>query len=639
MDNEKTSRIEELKRKLYRREKQDFSIKRTDLTSSREDELPRTWEKIDNKEQESREGSDWVSPIFKIVAWTAAAFFVVAIAGAAYLWIQGTSVISNRNIDVVIRGPAVVKAGSISNFNIVVTNKNRKALEAVDLIIEFPRGTTDLSGQQSLSRVRQSLGNINPGRSVSRTNNAVIFGGEGEVLPMKIFLEYRVIGSNVVFEKGEKYDIAINASPLVLAIETPQEIISNQAMEVKVRVRSNAEVDLANVLLTVNYPPGFQFQSASVSPSYDNNTWLFNQMKTGDEKEIVIRGVLEGQADETKAFRATTGRQDPTGPKNFDLILAEDSQSMTVRRPFVALNLRVNEQTGTSFVSNAGTTVVVSLDWVNNLTSRVVDAEVEIKINGSNLDKSRVSASPGFYRSSDSMIIWNRNSLPSLREIAPGGRGTLSFRFDTLPNVNGSQAFLNPRLDIEVKFRGLRVDPGVANEMIETVVNRSILFNTSYALLPQVIYSIGAFDNTGPIPPRVDQTTTYSVVWTITNSSNNIREAVVWTTLPPYVEWAEGVSPEGEEVVYHPRTRELIWNVGSVSAASGYGVKPRELQFQLRFTPSLSQLGIEVPLTSGIVLEGVDNYTQTVVRQNYNPVSTKMESDPIWRQGMGTVNR
>jgi len=68
--------------------------------------------------------------------------------------------------------------------------------------------------------------------------------------------------------------------------------------------------------------------------------------------------------------------------------------------------------------------------------------------------------------------------------------------------------------------------------------------------------------NTGPVPPKVEQPTTYTVVWTVDNTSSAVGNAKVTATLPPHVKWLNETSPSGESVSYDQNSGLVTWEIG-----------------------------------------------------------------------------
>ncbi|OGZ07551.1 MAG: hypothetical protein A3C13_04880 [Candidatus Lloydbacteria bacterium RIFCSPHIGHO2_02_FULL_50_11] len=144
----------------------------------------------------------------------------------------------------------------------------------------------------------------------------------------------------------------------------------------------------------------------------------------------------------------------------------------------------------------------------------------------------------------------------------------------------------------------------------------------------RAVYYVGPFVNSGPIPPRVEQETTYTVIWSIVNTSNSINNTEVRAVLPIYVEWYGSVSPGTENLTYNQNTNEVVWTAGNIPAGTGIDKPPREVAFQVVLTPSLSQLRSAPALVTQIRLSATDAFTGVLLEQNKSDITTDLSTDP-----------
>jgi len=75
---------------------------------------------------------------------------------------------------------------------------------------------------------------------------------------------------------------------------------------------------------------------------------------------------------------------------------------------------------------------------------------------------------------------------------------------------------------------------------------------------------------------------------------------------------------------------EVVWNVGNVEPGTGINRDPKEVSFQISFLPSIIQLGRIINLIDDISIEGVDNFTQEILKQSIKSLTTKLGTDPVF---------
>jgi hypothetical protein len=129
----------------------------------------------------------------------------------------------------------------------------------------------------------------------------------------------------------------------------------------------------------------------------------------------------------------------------------------------------------------------------------------------------------------------------------------------------------------------------------------------------------GPFNNSGPTPPRAESPTTYTVTWTVKNSSNAIANAGVTAVLPPYVVYKEGQT----SFTYDAASRTVRWDLGELKAGTGYTSAAKVGSFQVTLNPSISQVGQTPALTGSAVLNGTDRYAQIQVQSTAQGPTTQ----------------
>ena len=143
----------------------------------------------------------------------------------------------------------------------------------------------------------------------------------------------------------------------------------------------------------------------------------------------------------------------------------------------------------------------------------------------------------------------------------------------------------------------------------------------------KALYYSGPFVNIGPIPPKVEQTTTYTIVWTLSNTANNISKALVKSTIPPWINFVGSISPVGEDITYNTFTKEITWNIGKIPKGSGITGSARSVAFQISFKPSLSQVNTIPYLLNDAILTGYDDFANVDVIVRKTKLNTNLNND------------
>ena len=190
-DRDKLNRLEELKSKLFGKNYQEEAGHRDRFTPIRREGVPESWEggnKIPDDPFSRRDKFFMKTPIFRNFFIFSLVFFILTVGYAAYMFLGGGNTVSNDNIDITIVGNNYTAGGEDLSLTVGIANRNSSSLDLVDLVMEYPRSSS-LSGAGGIERLRQSLGTIPAGATRNENMKVVLFGEQGSVIPIKIYLE------------------------------------------------------------------------------------------------------------------------------------------------------------------------------------------------------------------------------------------------------------------------------------------------------------------------------------------------------------------------------------------------------------------------------------------------------------------
>jgi hypothetical protein len=541
----------------------------------------------------------------KIIA-VAVVFFVVALILSGVFLFFEQNTISGNNIAVAVQAPFTISGGEELSLQVAVTNKNTVAVESATLIVEYPPGTQEAGTTgKELFRARVPLGSIKPGEVLNTPIKAKIFGQENEEKTIAISMEYRVAGSNATFVKeADPLKITISSSPVVLSVEALKEVSSGQEVILTLSLASNSAVPLSNLLVRAEYPQGFDFSSADPKPVKGQNLWTIASVQPGGKEKLVIKGVMVGGSTEARTFNFSVGVPNERDHFNMASVLTKQSTEITLTDPFVGLTVLTNGSAERTVSVGQGNSITGSITFKNTLADSIYDGAITATLSGNGLNASAVTASQGFYNSSANTITWDKSSVEGLGELAPGAQETVTF------SINGANlnAVKTPEISYTVSVAGRRVSESRVPQALTNIESRTIRFESATTLSSRGLYSIGPFTNTGPMPPKAEMATQYTIVLNTKNGSNELADAIVTMTLPSYVTWSNVVG-SGDDITYNTGTREVLWRIGTLGANSA-----KNAAFQVSFLPSVSQVGTVPTLVGTQNLRATDRFTGTVIR-------------------------
>ncbi len=584
--------------------------------------LPHAWEdhplpQHDSRREDAHPGKRHVR-LASIFFTVASFFFVVSLGVAGYFFYYGSNVVSVDKIAVDIQGPTTIAGGDTIPFSLSITNKNPVAIENAIIEIDFPSGTRNAADVLvAYPRYIENLGTITSGATVTKSIKVIMFGGAGQDLILPVSFSFGTTGSNATFLKKSSYTLAISSTPLSVSVDTLAETVSGKSLTLTLTVRSNATVPLSNVVLTGSFPFGFIVDSSSIT--LHDSSFLLGTLSPGAVKTIMLTGTLTGQDKERRTFHFTVGTAEAAQDKTIAVTYMTQDATVTIAAPFLNTTLTLNGDARTHAIVTPGSHQNVSISYVNTLATSVTDAEVAVTISGSAVDYESIRADSGFYRSIDHTVVFNRDTDPALGILAPGAVGVGAFSFSTLPAGSLAPA---PTITFTISVSGTRVGQTNVPEHVSASATKTAKVSTIVALSAFALHTSGPLSTSGPIPPRANQETTYTIVWNVKDEGSAVAGGSMSATLPSYVSYTGTTTGMGS-FSYDTKSRTVSWNTGDlISGASAQGA------FQVSITPSTSQEGSAPALTGNASFSGYDRFAGVQVTATADPVTTETLRDP-----------
>ncbi|HVS80007.1 MAG TPA: hypothetical protein VHF05_03420 [Candidatus Paceibacterota bacterium] len=633
MDDNESGRIERLRRRLYSRKNPlDFQDSRSDIKPE-QFEVQSEWKEEEGAapiglalHARDKKKSSFFNRLFIV----SLIFFLACVAVAAYVFFGGLNRISPNNVDIVVAGPVSVAAGNALPLDIIVKDNNALNLEDVSITVHFPDSTRSPDNlTEPLTTYTEDIGEVPAGGSVHRTVTGVFFGQKDDVQNVTVTATYKIKASTATYNKEKTYQIAIQSSPIIMTVSYPKEVNVGGDTEFDIDVSSNTNTDLNNMVLTADYPFGFVFASSDPAPTGGQNTWNIGTLKPLEKRTIKLHGTLEAEDNEERTFTFHAGTADPSDSGKIGVNLSTTQESLTVKKPEIELGIVWNGSKEALAVP-ASNRIQADIDYKNNLPVNLVNANIVAKISGPILDQQSVIPTyNGFFRSLDNTVTWDMNGLKDLAQVAPGADGTVGLTFASLPTTADLISKVkNPQITLDVTMTGSRVDSGGVPQTVTATLSKVVQVTTELGITQRAVYSVGPFQNTGPIPPKANTETTYTVIWDASNTFNDVSGAKVTAQLPPYVKWKGVISPSTEGVTYNALTNSVTWNIGNLPRGTGYTTSPKEVMFQIGMTPSITQVGTRPTLVNTVSISGADTFTKQQAAKTAPEVTTLLSTDP-----------
>ena len=572
-----------------------------------------------------------VTPFMKKFFVFAILFFAAAMGVAGFVFFGGGNFISSKNVDITVVGPTAASAGEVLELAVTIENKNNADLELTNLSIQYPAGSRDPSdSSKNLTYTREELGVIKAGDEAVRNVKFILLGSSGEAKELKFSVEYKVKGSSATFYKDKLYPLTIGESPLSLSVDSPVSVTSGEDFTTTLTVDLNSTEVLKNVVLKAEYPYGYSVVSSNPTALLDGNVWALGDLSPGSSKRIQVTGRLVGENQDERTFRYYLGVADAHSlSPSVKTVILSAQETVAIQRPSVGLSVMFNGENALVYVAPAERPVLAQVRFQNNLSEKLLNPKLEVRLTGTSLNRSTIVAQAGgVYNSSTGKINWNLiNSSSNQAELSPGDDGSVSFSFASLPESLNSA---NQDIGVQIIFSGT---PAGTSQPITVTETRTVKVAAKVTLSARAVYSLGPFVNSGPIPPKVDQDTTYTVILSVGNTQSDLNNTYLTARLGSKVTWLAAQEVEGEKIIYDEQTNTVTWDLGPLSSGLGFSSAARQAAFQVALKPAASQIGTTPTLLSSILFSGADNASGKMITISAPNLTTKLLTDPAFIQG------
>ncbi len=509
-----------------------------------------------------------------------------------------------------------------------VINKSSVVFRNSFIELTLPDGSFYADGgniSAASPRRKLEVGGLEPGAEFKKEVQARILGAAGESRVIAGEFVYRPESVETDLADSAELKVNIVRVPVAVTVDAPERVSSGQEVSLVIAVDSELSAPLGDMALGVDFPSGFKLTSSDppAGPGGDN-IWPLGDLESGTSKKITIRGSLRGDPEEVKAFRVRVGRY--TSSSQSWLVIAETTAGPTIASPFLLAQTSLGGARSGSLAP--GSRVNGNVFFKNNLKQKIQNVFIEVSFPEKFVELESVRAEKGFYDVTKKAIVWNPSSEARLRELDPSEEGTLVFSFQLKDNLPirgfGDKNFV---LAVATIIDSASPPPEYRGVSLQFKDSSEFKIESRLRLSARVGYYDSPAANTGPLPPKVRQTTTYTVYFKLSSEASDLKDVQVRAELAGGVEWKGPLASDIGEVVFNPASREVIWRVAKLTAATGILRSPAAAAFQISFTPADNQVNISPTIVKAIGASGVDVFSDAAQSDTENDLTTELSTD------------
>ena len=531
---------------------------------------------------------------------------VVLAAGFLGFLYYRDKIFSKQILKLEILGSETAAMGDQIQYTVKYKNNGNFVLEQPKLIFQLPDNSLTEDGKLRFSK---DLKDIYPGQEDVIQFDARLLGKEGDLKLAHAWLSYIPKNLSARYESDTTFTTKIDTVPVTLSYDLPSKVEKGKEITYAINYFSNIDYPLENLSVKVDAVSGFAFESADPK-SLDNNEWKLAGLTKAQGGRISMKGLVNGDTGSHITFSAKLGMwQDGSF-----IVVKEASQDVEVISPLLFISEQVNN--ATNYIASPGEKLHYQIFFRNISSTPFDNLFIMVHLNGSAFDLSALTSDNGQVRASDNLIVWDAKQIAELQHLPPNQETSVDFTVAVKNNWTPADAEKNNiALKNEVNVSGI-------SQAFVTKVNSNL------TLSQKAYYSKQSdIENSGPVPPETGKTTTYTIVWQIGNSFNDVNKVKVRALLPHAVALTSKLSPDSQmaDFSFDSTSREMGWSAGNLLAGAT-GALP-SLSFQVALTPTIAQQGNAVSLIGPATISGEDQATGNIISSTASAIDTSLPDD------------
>lgn len=542
--------------------------------------------------------------------------FIVFAAIAFSSWRNNTY--SKEVLKLEILGPTEVTLAQEVEYIVKYKNNGNFRLENPELIFIPPENS--IKDEKIFERQilgKEQLGEaIYPGEEKNIPIKMRLLGKEGEGKIIKASLSYQPKNLKAIYESSTSFTTIIKSVPLTFEFDLPSKVESSKDFLFRINYFSNLDYLLTDLRCQIEYPAGFEFVE-STPRSLDKVEWQIPILNKSEGGRIEVTGRISGEIGEAKIFKAKLGI---IKDGNF-ILLKEITGGVEIVK--LSLYLRQEINGNPQYVALPGDWLHYEVVFKNIGEDDLNNLFMVNQLEGEAFDFETIKSDLGSARPGDNSVVFDWKRVPELQYLAPMEEGKVDFWIklkDDLGNVK------NPTLRNKI-FIGQ-----VKEEFITKISSKLEIVQKGY-------FQDEVFGNSGPLPPTVGKSTTYTIIWQVKNYYSDVKNGKIKAVLPEGVELTGKIFPEEESLkfAFDLQSREIVWSIGDLERGVGTLKPGKTLAFQIAFIPLESQRNKTPEIIGQVKIEGLDNWTERDLEGFSPAINTNLPDDPTITEEMKIV--
>lgn len=565
--------------------------------------------------------------IYKIFSFLVGLSALIALVWLGYYFVYLKSSGDLAAVSINISAEKEILAGKEFFYTVTYKNLDRVDIKNLTVNLTYPDNFIYLDAEPKPAKDQNSwkFGLLPSRRSGEIRIKGKLIGEAGSASIIIGSLTYQPANISSDFKKEASFQSTISGLGMTVSIDSASSALVGETNEIAVKYRAEDENYLQNFRLSIDLAENIEFDKSTATGSIPGS-WQISDISK-EEKELKIKFKFKDKLTDSQDLNVKFDYSED-GQKYYPFLtkkLTYDVQKRDLNLTLIINGARTDQ--GVNF----GQTMNYSIVYNNKGKTIMKDVVIMAVLDSDFLDWNSLN-DKNKGKVSGKTISWSKTELPALAELAPGNEGTIDFSIKLVPAGE-----IDPSKNYQVKSfvqfslgvlpegeTASSTAPATKQDGQSNVIISK--FNSDLTLSEQVRYfnddnlAVGS----GPVPPKVGQTTSYKIYWVLTNNLNELYDVVLSTTLPAGVSFDQKSRTTLGTLTYDQATNKVIWNLGRLPIT----VYKSEAEFNLSITPTAADVNKILVLLAGTDITASDSVTNSPISKKTPPKTTKLDDDP-----------
>ena len=586
---------------------------------------------------------------FNLVTFIIVMFVLSGAVYAAYNYIYLNINADKQTIVLSFAADREVMAGEEFYYILNYKNEDKVAINNIEIKVQYPDNFIFLESDPRATRNNNTwaMASLAPHRSDLIRIKGKLVGPVGESDIILADMTYKPANFSSEFKKSATFETKINDLGLNFSFSNSNSALVNEDNEIIVKFKVKDQNYLNNFRLTLEHPAEVEIinqaagaaTSAPAAPALqrgesaiplikpEGGAWFISNLeKNENEFKIKFKVREKKQPSVNLKIKFELPVEVKDQPTKYYLFHEKDLVYEIIKSD-LNINIIINGSPIDQGV-NFGQTLNYAINYANKGETLMKDVIIMAVLESDFLDwPSLIDGASG--KVSGNAISWSKQEIAELAEVNSGAEGVIDFslKLKAAAAVDLSKSY---QVKSYVRYSVLGKSASGENQS-NSIVNK---INSDLNLVEQLRYF--SDDNLavgfGPLPPRVAQTTSLKVYWTINNNLHELNDLKISVTLPVNIRWGGKNRSSIGEVSYLSAANQVVWQIGRLPVT----VYKADAEFNLDLTPAEADRNTIMIILPGTKIAAQDSETDMPINKTLKAKTSKLEDDNM-ASGDGVV--